>query len=272
MDGGKHTAEMFDLAEFGGLEIAESSDDDDDANGRPAGVRAGKIFHAAARRMAGLRVVLDASITDRGTRAAILRSTESFGLLHAYEIETEALLRKWESSASEKWLIRHTHSDLNAALRELQAEGISQILAVVREHDSTPSSLDTCEPMPCSGTSLADADFGPGTALIFCECMTDCMREALCNPAYGKIAVLRLGLADEVLPLSVLAAITLHYGRTARARAQSTLLNKWGGDLDEIAVHELHAEYLQRGRGFRRGRRIQGSMRTDATCAAKAPI
>ena len=233
--------------------------------GRPGW--AGKIFHAAARRMAG-PCCTGCQYHNRGTRVFIFDN--NFGLLHAYEIETEALLVG--SSASEKWLIRHTHSDLNAALRELQAEGISQMLAVVREHDSTPSSLDTCEPMPCSGTSLADADFGPGTALIFCECMTDRMREALCNPAYGKVAVLRLGLADEVLPLSVLAAITLHYGRTARARAQSTLLNKWGGDLDEIAVHELHAEYLQRGRGFRRGRRIQGSMRTDATCAAKAPI
>ena len=49
--------------------MTESSDEEDHSQ---ATERTGKMFHAAARRMAGFCVVLDASVTDRGTRAAIL--------------------------------------------------------------------------------------------------------------------------------------------------------------------------------------------------------
>ena len=176
-------------------------------------------------------------------------------------------MRRWESSASEKWLKINAHSSLDSVLRQLQAEGVTQILAVVpgMDGDDNGSSPDAGKAMLSAGPSLAEADFGSATALLYCEHVTDQMREALSGAANGNIAMLRLDLADEVLPLSVLAAITLHYGRTARARALGALVNQWGGDLHEGAVHELYADYVQRGRGFRRGRRIQGSMRTAVT-------
>ena len=49
------------------------------------GRRESRLRRAAYNRMNGLQCVLD-NIDNRGNRAAILRSVESFGLLHVHEV------------------------------------------------------------------------------------------------------------------------------------------------------------------------------------------
>ena len=240
--------------------VADESEDED----APADVlsRNDKVFYAAAQRMSGLQVVLDSSIVDGGTRAAILRSAESFGLLHAHKIESESLRRRWESTAGEKWLMNHSHTSIHAAIEELRSEGFEHFYAVAALDTGGDASDDDDVDVEASQQAqgvhpgvvhIGSIDFSRRIAVIFCE---GCVRDEI--HAEG-VATLRLGLSDETLPLSILAAITLHFGRTARSRAASAELNAWGGDLAEEAVHELHADYLKRGRGFRRGRRIQAT-------------
>ena len=77
---------------------------------------------------------------------------------------------------------------------------------------------------------------------------------AACSHCTGHI---RLEI-DGALPLSVAAALIIHYARTSRSEAlQQTPggLNALGGDMTEEAVEELYAEYVNKKRGFKRARR-----------------
>jgi tRNA (guanosine-2'-O-)-methyltransferase len=222
--------------------------------------REAKLFHTAARRMGGLRIVLDASISDRSTVAAILRTTESFGLLHAHHVRSEKEYHTFEASAGEKWLHMHNHESLSSATSELRALGFQQIFA---------AGVGTGDPEGPWAIPLEQIDFAQPTAFVFIEGLQEEVRMA-CS---GHV---RLGI-DGPLPLSICAAIVLHYARASRENAledaeregaqsatgSEPALNPLGGDLAQGAVDTLFQDYLQRGRGFKRAWRIAAASMTE---------
>lgn len=254
-----------------------------------------RLFVAAARRVAGVRCILE-KLENGGNRAAILRSMEALGLLHVHEVAPQHVhpdrgRARGVAHGGEKWLEMHAHataSDLRIAL-----EGITVLAALppaseaqvstswhalgsrrrrkrdANESVDAPAALEPTPPAPPLPPALAhpvaleDVDFSRPVALAFGNERLGLSAEllAVCD---GAFHIPLYGLTES-LNVSVAVAIALHHGRLARTtalRAAGTL-NKHGGDLDEIGLASLVDEYARRGKHFAKGGAGEGGATAD---------
>ena len=234
-----------------------------------------KLQRAASSRMAGLRIVLE-DCEDVGNRAAILRTAEAFGLLHIHEIPGAELKtpngrakKIGVAHSGQKWLRISVHSSAAECVAALRAAGCESILAAVpaaaaippseswhaarvRNRGGAEAEADDAARKAAvdalTATALEHVDFGRHTALCFGNERLG-VSAALAAACDGAMTIPMYGLTES-LNVSVAAALAIHYGRVARAKALGAeRLNAAGGDMSAAEVEALLAEYTAVGRG-----------------------
>mmetsp|Transcript_22471 Transcript_22471/g.55404 ORF Transcript_22471/g.55404 Transcript_22471/m.55404 type:complete len:255 (-) Transcript_22471:292-1056(-) len=202
--------------------------------------RIARLERAAAFRMKGLRIVMD-NVADPGNRAAVMRTAEALGLLHvhviskplAYERQVPLVSRKQFSRAvttgSEKWLHLHSHPTAQDCLQALREDLSIRVLCAKPESPAR----DSLRGVP---TPLQDIDFGEHTALVFGNEHRG-VSEEMTAMADGDFTIPMFGLTES-LNISVAAAISIHWGRTARERAVGAKT-----DLSEEETRDLLERY-----------------------------
>ena len=216
----------------------------------PAAERDAKLRRAAAARLGSVCCILD-GMDDGGDRAAIMRTAESFGLLHVHEVLTVAQ-RAHQSNAGEKWLLVHKHdtaADCAAVVRSL---GYSLAVATESVHSSESLTIP-----------LEQLSFSQPVALVFggrrgVSADLHAAADSHFSIRLPGIGADPSGSGCASVDMSVTVALTLHWAwmqRSAALRAVPGGLNSGGGDLEANAVEELLQVYHSRGRGFKRDHR-----------------
>lgn len=179
--------------------------------------RRDRMLEAAAQRMKGLTVVLEA-LYDPGNRGAILRSAEANGLLDVHVVRPEVARKsnaRAVSRGAEKWLRTAHWPDATTCCDDLRGRGFRIFAA----------DLTAARP-------LSTIDFSRPTALVFGnehEGISDAMRAA-CDGTF----VLPMRGFVQSYNVSVAAAIAIQHARGARERAVGATTDLTPGERDAL--------------------------------------
>jgi tRNA (guanosine-2'-O-)-methyltransferase len=182
--------------------------------------RRARIDAAAGSRLGGLRVVIE-NLHDPHNGAAVLRSSEAFGVQRVEVIETVEPFRysSTVTQGCEKWLDVVRHKTLAAGLASLRADGFRLYAAV-----------------PGADVALDDLDFSrPAAVMVGNE------HEGLTAEAMGAADV-RFGIPmhglTQSLNLSVATALIVERATTLRRRALGA-----PSDLSDDQILALRARF-----------------------------
>ena len=132
------------------------------------------------------------------------------------------------------------------------AEAAVSSAEAVAGSSSSPTAAGESAP-PLETTAIELLDFGKPTALIFGNERFGVSAEmqSLCDGAF----YIPLHGLTESLNVSVACAVSMHYGRLARANALRAkgCLNAHGGDMSDAEVAALCDEYASRGKHHSKG-------------------
>jgi len=179
--------------------------------------RRARMLEAAAQRMKGVTVVLEA-LYDPGNRGAIQRSAEANGLLDVHIVRPEVARKsaaRAVSRGAEKWLRTAHWPDATTCCDHLRARGFRIYAA----------DLTAARP-------LSAIDFSHPTALVFGnehEGISDAMRDA-CDGAF----VLPMRGFVQSYNVSVAAAIAIQHARGARERAIGATTDLTPSERDQL--------------------------------------
>jgi tRNA (guanosine-2'-O-)-methyltransferase len=182
--------------------------------------RRARIDAAAESRLGGLRVVIE-NLHDPHNGAAVLRSSEAFGVQRVEVIETVEPFRysSTVTQGCEKWLDVVRHKTLAAALAGLRADGFRLYAAV-----------------PGAAVALDDLDFSRPAAVMVGNEHEGLTAEAM-SAADVRFGIPMHGLTQS-LNLSVATALIVERASTLRRQALGALT-----DLSEDEIVALRARF-----------------------------
>jgi tRNA (guanosine-2'-O-)-methyltransferase len=182
--------------------------------------RRARIDDAAARRLGGLRLVIE-NLHDPHNGAAVLRSAEAFGVQRVEVIESVEPFQfsSTVTQGCEKWLDVVRHATLSEAVAALRADGFALYAAV-----------------PGAAATVEDLDFARPAAVMIGNEHEGLGSEALAA-ADVRFGIPMAGMTRS-LNLSVAAALIVERAAQLRRRAIGR-----PGDLDDAAVLALRARF-----------------------------
>ena len=194
--------------------------------------RPARIRLVAARRLAGLRVVLD-GVHDPHNISAVLRSCDAFGVQHVHLLgKPESLpVNRLITRGCDKWLTFHHHASAAACAEALHAEDFSLWAAMPDR----------------KAAALREIDFGRKVALLFGAERAGLSRDLLAH-CDGRYVIPMAGFSES-LNISVAAAVSLYAGAHARRAALGAATDLLPDETNALAEQWLAADRARRFRG-----------------------
>eukprot|EP00927_Polykrikos_kofoidii_P084507 TRINITY_DN8918_c0_g1_i1.p1 TRINITY_DN8918_c0_g1~~TRINITY_DN8918_c0_g1_i1.p1 ORF type:complete len:294 (+),score=34.62 TRINITY_DN8918_c0_g1_i1:39-884(+) len=244
--------DSLDVGEGFSFDCGDETHDDDEGPSQ----RILRIRSVAAARLGGFRLVLE-GVNDHGNRAALLRTAESFGLLHIHELKgpagrsgaaaTSSSCKRSKNrsivNGAEKWLDLHQHESPAECAAALHDQGFVLLAAVPPEVRTVGASAISAVPSRASPTPLENVDFGRKTALVFGSEGYGISSDML-SACDGSFTIPIVGFTES-LNISVAAAVCCHFGRLKRL-ASLGLTAQNEGDLSVAEASELGKSYERR--------------------------
>lgn len=195
----------------------------------PGERRPARMRLVAARRLAGLRVVLD-GVHDPHNISAVLRSCDSFGVQHVHLLgDAESLpVNRVITRGCDKWLTFHYHVSAVACAEALHAEGF-ELWAAMPDRDAK---------------ALREIDFSRKIALLFGAERAGISMELLAH-CDGRYVIPMAGFSES-LNISVAAAVSLYAGTRTRRDALDAQTDLSSDEVDALAEGWISADRARR--------------------------